>query len=53
MLVKEISKVNGDFNYWDDERIKGAFKNGNGTKKDMLKHIEWNKKYATFIIIEE
>ena len=52
MLVKEISLKNGNFNIWDDERIKNAFNFGKGTKKDMMNYIDDNKKYSKFIIIE-
>lgn len=34
---------------WTAEKIKAAFNDGNGTIKDLKKHIENNKKYAYFV----
>lgn len=52
MLVKEISLKNGDFNIWDDDRIKKAFNFGKGTKQDFLNYMKNNKQFAKFEIIE-
>ena len=52
MKVKEISLKNGDFNIWDDERIKKAFNFGNGTRQDFFEYMKNNKKYVRFEIIE-
>lgn len=46
--VNEAVK-NMDGNLWTDEKIKGAFNFGNGTKKHLKKYIENNKNYAYFI----
>lgn len=53
-LVKEISTQNpgpGQFNYWDDDRIKAGFNYGNGTWEDMLRYMDDNKGLAKFEII--
>ena len=53
-LVKEISTQHpapGNFNYWDDDRIKGAFNYGHGTWEDMLRYMQDNAKLAKFEII--
>ena len=34
---------------WTPERIKNAFNNGNGTKKDLKNHMNNNKKYCYFV----
>ncbi len=52
MLYKEISKKNPElFNFWDKDRIKGAFNFGNGTEKDLRQYAENNKKYMALIKI--
>ncbi len=48
MTYKETSKRNGDFNYWDDKRIKAAFNDGNGTFADFKKYMENNRQYCKF-----
>jgi hypothetical protein len=34
---------------WTGEKARAAFQNGNGTLKDLKKHIKNNKKYAFFV----
>lgn len=36
---------------WTDERIKGAFNFGKGTKKDLKEYMKDNQKYAYFVEI--
>lgn len=45
----------GDGLFWTDERIKGAFRRGNGTYADLKRYMENNKKYCIFvnIVLEE
>lgn len=53
-LVREVSTQNPgpyNYNYWDDDRIKGAFNFGNGTWKDMKRYMDDNKDLAKFEII--
>lgn len=40
---------NKDGLLWTDARIKAAFNNGNGTKKDLKAHINNNKNYCYFV----
>lgn len=46
-----IEKVieNGFYIDWTPERIKNAFNFGNGTEKDLKKHIENNKCFCLFL----
>ena len=37
---------------WTDEKIKAAFKNGNGTKTDLKNHIQNNRPFAHFVSIK-
>ena len=39
------------YGIWNNEKIKNAFKLGNGTFADLKNHIENNKKLAKFIIL--
>lgn len=41
----------GLFNCWDSERIKNAFRFGNGTINDFKRYINLNKKYCTIIFV--
>lgn len=34
---------------WTDERIKGAFRRGNGTEADLKREIYWNRKNFLFV----
>jgi len=34
---------------WTDEKIKNTFNCGNGTVKDLQKHIRYNRKYCYFV----
>ena len=52
IIAIEISKRCGDFNVWDDERIKNAFNFGNGTIKNFEEYMRNNKRYCTFITDE-
>ena len=49
MLVVEISRKCGDFNVWNDERVKAAFNSGKGTEKHFKEYMNNNKQYCTFI----
>ena len=42
----------GDALIFDDERIKRAFNFGNGTEKDMRRHIENNRKFCRYYDLE-
>ena len=46
-----IEKVieNGFYIDWTPERIKNVFNFGNGTEKDLKKHIENNKCFCLFL----
>lgn len=46
-----VEKVieNGFYIDWTPERIKNAFNFGNGTEKDLKKHIENNKCFCLFL----
>lgn len=50
-LDGSIEKVieNGFFIEWTPERIKNAFNFGNGTEKDLKKHIQNNKNLCLFL----
>lgn len=44
-IAIEVSKSCNDFNYWNTDRIKGAFKAGNGSLDDLRKYFHRNKQY--------
>lgn len=44
---------NNDFIVWTAERVKSAFNFGNGTEKDLKKHIANNKCYCIFYDLEK
>lgn len=46
-LAEAIKQKDGIL--WTPEFIKGAFNNGNGSAKDLKKHINNNKKYCYFV----
>ena len=39
----------GDYLEWTAEKIKMAFKFGNGTEKDLERYIHLNKQFSIFI----
>ena len=52
--IKKFGSVNkaieeGYFVEWNTERIIGAFNNGNGTKKDLKRYMNDNKKLCVFV----
>lgn len=49
-IAEAIKQRDGMF--WTDERIKGAFRRGNGTEVDLKRHMENNKKYCIFVDLE-
>ncbi len=46
-LKKAVKNKEG--NLWTDEKIKAAFNNGNGTKKDLKRYVNDNKNYCYFV----
>jgi hypothetical protein len=42
----------GNYNIWDDKRIRAAFNFGNGTMNDMIRYMMDNAPYAWYIIEE-
>ena len=50
--VKEAMR-RGWFITWTPERIKGAFNNGNGTKKDLKKYMDNNKALCYFMEVKK
>ena len=41
----------GYFMEWTKERMKNAFKAGNGTEKDLKRYMNDNKQYCVFVEI--
>lgn len=65
MVVYEVYRRNADqcggvaaairaglFVPWDDERIKQAFNNGNGTRADFNKYQQANRALCVYFIME-
>lgn len=52
IIAIEYSKKNPElFNYWTEERIKGAFNFGNGTIKDLKRYAKNNKQFCTIVFL--
>lgn len=49
-IAEAIKQRDGMF--WTDERIKGAFRRGNGTYADLKRYMECNKRYGVFVDVE-
>lgn len=49
--TREKAIKDGYFMEWTKERIKNAFKAGNGTEKDLKRYMNDNKQYCVFVKI--
>lgn len=49
-LKKCISEMDGIL--WNQERIRGAFNNGNGTEKDFHRYMTDNKQFSIFVEVQ-
>ncbi len=51
--VKSIAEAErtGDYNTWNEERIRNAFKRGHGTMKDFMRYARDNRPYCNIFEI--